>query len=81
MPKVIDVAPTKRIDITYPGGLKVNGGNELTPTEVKHEPFVTWEADSHSLYTLVMTGIICYSYTGIMNSFRKDQFIMLKELL
>lgn len=35
----------------------MNLGNELTPTQVKDEPKVSWEADAESLYTLVMTGI------------------------
>lgn len=58
VPMVIDLAPRKTIDVTYPGQLTVNNGNELTPTQVKDEPNVTWESDSDSLYTLVMTGKI-----------------------
>lgn len=35
----------------------MNLGNELTPTQVKDVPHVSWEADAGSLYTLVMTGM------------------------
>lgn len=33
-------------------------GNELTPTQVKDEPSVSWPADPNSFYTLCMTGNI-----------------------
>lgn len=56
VPKVIDALPSKFIEVTYPGGFTVNNGNELTPTQVKNKPNVRWDADSDSLYTLVMTG-------------------------
>lgn len=56
VPKVIDIIPPKSIEVTYPGDLKVKNGNELTPTQVKDEPTVTWETDDDSLYTFVMTG-------------------------
>ncbi|VDN18597.1 unnamed protein product [Gongylonema pulchrum] len=40
----------------------VDFGNELTPTQVKDRPKVSWEADSNSLYTLVMTGLHRYVF-------------------
>lgn len=39
----------------YPSGVTVNFGNELTPTQVKDQPTVTWEAEVDSYYTLIMT--------------------------
>lgn len=30
-------------------------GNELTPIQVKDQPTVTWEAESDSYYTLIMS--------------------------
>lgn len=35
--------------------MKVDSGNELTPTQVKDKPTVTWNAESGALYTLLMT--------------------------
>uniref|UniRef100_T1GU81 Phosphatidylethanolamine-binding protein n=1 Tax=Megaselia scalaris TaxID=36166 RepID=T1GU81_MEGSC len=55
VPDVIDVAPTKSIEVTYPNNLKVSLGNELTPTQVKDQPAVKWEAEEGALYTLLMT--------------------------
>ena len=39
----------------YEDGIYVNFGNELTPTQVQHEPLVRWESDVLSHYTLLMT--------------------------
>ena len=33
----------------------MNQGAELTPTDVKETPSVTWQADANSYYTLLMT--------------------------
>ncbi|XP_044750335.1 protein D3-like [Coccinella septempunctata] len=55
VPEVIDVAPQGTISVTYPSGKEVKFGNELTPTEVKDEPTVSWEANSDEYYLLIMT--------------------------
>ncbi|KAL5233055.1 hypothetical protein ACI65C_000465 [Semiaphis heraclei] len=55
VPDVIPVAPSDRIEVSYPSGVVVNMGNELTPTQVKDEPSVNWPADPNALYTLCMT--------------------------
>lgn len=44
------------LQISYPSGVYVHFGNELTPTQVKDEPLVKYEADPDSYYLLVMTG-------------------------
>jgi len=49
---LIDVAPTEILKVQYTGGLNVNLGNELTPTQVKDAPSVAWTADPTALYTL-----------------------------
>ncbi|VDN04776.1 unnamed protein product [Thelazia callipaeda] len=54
VPDVVSVGPTKLADVSYDGH-KVNLGNELTPTQVKDQPKVSWDAEAGSLYTLVMT--------------------------
>jgi hypothetical protein len=38
------------------GSVKVDDGNELTPTQVKDPPTVNWGADDVSYYLLCMTG-------------------------
>ena len=42
--------------MTYPSGAVVDLGNELTPTQVKDIPNVSWAADANTFYTLCMTG-------------------------
>jgi len=51
VPDVIDVAPEHTLEVDYNGN-KVHPGHELTPTQVKDEPKLKWEADSDALYTL-----------------------------
>lgn len=41
--------------VSYPSGVTVNLGNELTPTQVKDVPQVSWEAEKGTYYTLLMT--------------------------
>ncbi|KAI5746874.1 hypothetical protein M8J77_008441 [Diaphorina citri] len=56
VPDVIPKAPGNILQITYNSGkLKVDQGNTLTPSDLKQAPEVTWNADSSSYYTLVMT--------------------------
>lgn len=42
--------------VLYPSGVKADLGNELTPTQVKDQPSVGWDADPNSFYTLCLTG-------------------------
>jgi len=44
--------------------VSVDMGNELTPTQVKDEPTVSWFADPNDFYTLCMTGN--YMYINIL---------------
>ncbi|KAK4871574.1 hypothetical protein RN001_015698 [Aquatica leii] len=55
VPDVIDVAPKELAKVSYPSGASVQEGNQLTPTEVKDIPIVSWTADSNTFYTLCMT--------------------------
>lgn len=55
VPDVIDVAPSEVAEVSYPSGVKVDLGNELTPTQVKDIPSVKWTADNSALYTVCMT--------------------------
>lgn len=52
---VIDEAPGKVLKLSYPSGVTVDG-SELTPTQVKDQPKVEWEAEDGAFYTLLMTG-------------------------
>lgn len=54
LPEVGDI---KELKVSYPlSGVKVDLGNYLTPTQVKDEPTVEWEAKEGEFYTLLMTG-------------------------
>lgn len=56
-PDVLEEVPElDSLKISYPAGIKVNLGNVLTPTQVKDQPEVEWEADAGAFYTLLMTG-------------------------
>lgn len=43
------------LKVSYPSGVTVSLGNELTPTQVKDVPQVSWEAEKGAYYTLLMT--------------------------
>ncbi|XP_049305201.1 uncharacterized protein LOC105222811 [Bactrocera dorsalis] len=54
IPDIIDTRPKGLVQINYPSGVKVESGKELTPTQVKDQPTVSWEAEDDALYTLFM---------------------------
>ena len=46
-----------KMQIKYDSGSTVDGGNELTPTQVQNEPiYVEWPVEEGAHYTLCMTG-------------------------
>lgn len=56
-PDILDELPDiKPLKVVYPNNRKVSLGNILTPTQVKSEPRVEWEAEEDVFYTLLMTG-------------------------
>ncbi|KAM8705223.1 hypothetical protein ACLKA7_009648 [Drosophila subpalustris] len=55
VPDILEVAPQKLLKVTYSGGLEVNGGNELTPTQVKGVPQLDWSTEPDALYTVLLT--------------------------
>lgn len=55
-----EVPDLKTLKVSYPSGVKVDLGNILTPTQVKDQPDVEWEAEKDALYTLLMTGKLKY---------------------
>ncbi|XP_012266003.2 protein D2-like isoform X2 [Athalia rosae] len=55
IPDVVDKIPASLVDVTYPGNLSVKIGQEFTPTQVKDQPAVKWNADPATFYTLAMS--------------------------
>ncbi|KAF6217238.1 hypothetical protein GE061_001592 [Apolygus lucorum] len=55
VPDVIQKAPEKVVKVSYKSGVIADLGNEVTPTQVKDEPTVEWEADPSKFYLLCMT--------------------------
>uniref|UniRef100_A0ABD2WLP7 Phosphatidylethanolamine-binding protein n=1 Tax=Trichogramma kaykai TaxID=54128 RepID=A0ABD2WLP7_9HYME len=55
IPDVVDTVPAAVAKVSYPSGINVEIGKELTPTQVKDQPTVDWNADDSSFYTLCMT--------------------------
>lgn len=54
IPDVLTTPPSELITIQYPGGVKVEIGKELTPTQVKDRPTVKWASKDTEYYTLAM---------------------------
>ncbi|CAD6994069.1 phosphatidylethanolamine-binding protein homolog F40A3.3 [Ceratitis capitata] len=54
IPDIVDVGPKGLVQLSYPSGVKVEPGKELTPTQVKDQPTATWQADDNDFYTLFM---------------------------
>ncbi|KXJ80121.1 hypothetical protein RP20_CCG026444 [Aedes albopictus] len=56
VPDIISQPPYNMVEVSYPSsGVHVNLGNELTPTQVKNQPIVSWNTEPGALYTLTMT--------------------------
>ncbi|EDV43704.1 uncharacterized protein Dana_GF16396 [Drosophila ananassae] len=55
VPDVISEAPSQLLKVTYKNGLVAKDGVELTPTQVKDQPNVEWDAQPGEFYTLIMT--------------------------
>lgn len=56
VPDVIERVPRSTLKVTYPNDISIDIGKVLTPTQVKDQPSVTWDADANSFYSLCMTG-------------------------
>lgn len=56
IPDLIDSIPDKILKVSYDSGIELNPGSILTPTQVKNQPTVLWEAGS-DFYTLLMTDL------------------------
>jgi phosphatidylethanolamine-binding protein len=55
VPNVIDEAPKHLLKVTYDGNLVLEIGKELTPTQVKNQPEIDYDADNNAYYTLLLT--------------------------
>uniref|UniRef100_A0A1B0AEP2 Phosphatidylethanolamine-binding protein n=1 Tax=Glossina pallidipes TaxID=7398 RepID=A0A1B0AEP2_GLOPL len=54
VPDVIDKAPGELMNVCY-GDVQAKEGNVLTPTQVKDQPELSWNAEDGSFYTICMT--------------------------
>ncbi|XP_046750047.1 protein D2-like isoform X2 [Diprion similis] len=52
VPDVIDKVPASIAKVSFPGNVSVDVGKVLTPTLVKDQPTVTWDAEPSTFYTL-----------------------------
>lgn len=57
IPDLLDSVPDKVLKISYNSGVKLEPGNVLTPTQVKDQPTVEYEAEDGAFYTLLMTDL------------------------
>ncbi|EDV90699.1 protein D2 [Drosophila grimshawi] len=55
VPDVVPHAPSQLLKVTYENGLVAKEGVVLTPTQVKSQPLVEWEAQPDEYYSLIMT--------------------------
>ncbi|CAG9791320.1 unnamed protein product [Diatraea saccharalis] len=67
VPDVVPKAPTALVKVVFPSGVEVNEGNELTPTQVKDVPTVTWDASPDEFYTLAMTELREFEHWLVVN--------------
>ncbi|KAI6656338.1 Protein D3-like [Oopsacas minuta] len=55
VPDTLDAVPSHLVTVEYTGGLKVETGCVLTPTQLKNRPVcISWPTDGDNLYTLMM---------------------------
>lgn len=54
IPEIIDTKPSALAKVVYPGGVNVELGKELTPTQVKDQPEVSFAGEEGSYYTLLL---------------------------
>lgn len=49
-------------------GVSATMGNELTPSQVKSQPILSWPTDPRGFYTVCMIGMQLYSFLIISNN-------------
>ena len=54
VPDTLDAVPPGLVAVEYPGGLKLETGAVLTPTQVKDVPTAGWGGEEGTLYTLML---------------------------
>lgn len=54
VPDVLDKAPAAPLSVKF-DKVQADFGNILTPTQVQHEPIVSWSCDPKKYYVLCMT--------------------------
>lgn len=54
VPSILQHLPKQVVNITYPSGVEVRLGNELTPTKVTFPPSLTWNGFENMWYCVTM---------------------------
>lgn len=54
VPDVISSGPKQQCKVFFESGAIAEGGNKLTPTQVKTQPLVQWKANPKKFYTVCM---------------------------
>ncbi|XP_017021926.2 putative odorant-binding protein A5 [Drosophila kikkawai] len=54
MPDILDEPPKELLRIRYDNTFDIEEGKTYTPTELKFQPRLDWDADHESFYTVVM---------------------------
>ena len=57
IPDLLDAAIEKVLKISYNSGVELNPGDILTPTQVKDQPIVEFDAVDGDFYTILMTDL------------------------
>ncbi|XP_055836478.1 protein D3-like [Episyrphus balteatus] len=55
VPEIIPVAPKELLKVTFPSGATADGGNDLTPTQVKDPPKINFQTQSSHFNLLCLT--------------------------
>ncbi|XP_055917010.1 protein D3-like [Eupeodes corollae] len=55
VPEIIPTAPKELLKVTFSSGASADGGNELTPTQVKDPPKINFQCDANQFHALCLT--------------------------
>ncbi|VDM25991.1 unnamed protein product [Toxocara canis] len=57
VPRFMQLAPSRRLNVTFAGGARVDCGNTLTlDQQAGDAPAITWDVQAGALYTFIMMG-------------------------
>lgn len=81
IPDLLDSVPDKILKVSYKSGIELQPGAILTPTQVKDQPEIEYEADGGFFYTLLMTDLDAPSRAVSFKEFYLNKFFQFYQIL